>query len=98
MAEATQFMFSHKELVELMIIKQGLHEGIWTLSVRFGMQATNFGANPDGSDILPTALIPVLEIGINRTEKVNNISVDAALVNPKERREPKTTFKRRPHL
>jgi hypothetical protein len=95
MAEATQIMFNHKELVEMMIKKQGLREGIWTLSVRFGMQAMNFGTNPEGTDVLPTALIPVLEIGINRTEKENNISLDAAKINPRHT-EPTMKFKRRP--
>jgi len=95
MAEATQFMFNHKELVELMVKKQQLHEGIWSLAVRFGMHAANFGTSPDGSDVLPTAMIPVLEIGINRSQKENNLTVDAARVNP--RHEPKMTFKRRPH-
>ncbi|HEV1285562.1 MAG TPA: hypothetical protein VNU44_09630 [Bryobacteraceae bacterium] len=96
MAEATQIMFSHKELVEMMIKKQELHEGIWALSVRFGMQATSFGTSQDGSDVLPTALIPVVEIGINRAEKENNISVDASRVNPKKPTVPGMTFKRRP--
>lgn len=97
MAEPTQFAFNHKELVELMIKKQGIHEGIWSLSLRFGLQATNFGTNPDGSDILPVAMIPVIEIGIQRGEKLNNISVDAAQVNPREHKEPGMTFKRRRH-
>jgi hypothetical protein len=95
MAEATQFLFNHKELVELMIKKQGLHEGIWSLSVRFGMQATNFGLSQDGADVLPTAIVPVMELGIHRTEKENNISVDAAKVNPRHS-EPTMALKRRP--
>jgi hypothetical protein len=96
MPEATQYMFNHKELVEMMIKKQGIHDGIWSLSMRFGMQATNFGLNPDGADILPTAIIPVMEIGINRVDKINNISVDAAQVNP-QHKEPTMQFKRRRH-
>jgi hypothetical protein len=83
MPEETEVMFTHKELVELMLKKQNIHEGIWMLSVRFGMQATNFGATPDGSDVLPTALIPVLAIGIHRTDKVNNVAVDASAANPR---------------
>ena len=76
-------MFTHKELVELMIKKQNIHEGIWMLSVKFGMQATNFGAAPDGSDLFPTALIPVIAVGIHRGEKINNLTVDASVVNPR---------------
>lgn len=97
MAETTQIMFNHKELVEMMIKKTDQHEGIWALSVRFGMNATNFGISSDGSDILPTAIIPVVEIGINRVDKESNIAVDASRVNPKRPTTPKMEFKRRPH-
>jgi hypothetical protein len=83
MPEQTEIMFTHKELVELMLKRQNIHEGVWTLSLRFGMQATNFGTAADGSDVLPTALIPVVGIGIHRGDKVNNVSVDAAIVNPR---------------
>src|ERR1017187_3098476 len=82
MPEQTEIMFNHKELVELMIKDQKLHEGLWMLSIKFGMQATNFGVAPDGSDVLPTAMIPVVAIGIHRSDKPNNLSVDAAVVNP----------------
>ena len=83
MPEQTEIMFSHKELVELMIKRQNIHEGLWMLSVRFGMQATNFGTAPDSSDVLPTALVPVIGIGIHRADKLTNISVDASVVNPR---------------
>jgi hypothetical protein len=83
MPEPTEIMFSHKELVALMLKKQDIHEGIWMLSIRFGMQATNFGTAGDGSDILPTALVPITGIGIHRTDKLNSIAVDASSVNPK---------------
>ncbi len=82
MPEQTEIMFTHKELVELMVKKQDIHDGIWMLSVRFGMQATNFGNATDGSDVLPTALVPVVAIGIHRGDKLTNVSVDASVVNP----------------
>jgi hypothetical protein len=83
MAEASQFMFSYREVVEALIKKQGLHEGIWGLSVNFGIQATNVG--PNELDLKPAAIIPILSIGIQRFEKENNLSADAAKVNPKPR-------------
>jgi hypothetical protein len=83
MPEQTEVMFTHKELVELMLKKQGIHEGIWMLSIRFGMQATNFGMAPDGSDVHPTAMIPVTSIGLHRTDKLSNVAVDASVVNPR---------------
>jgi hypothetical protein len=83
MAEASQIMFSYKEVVEALIKKQGLHEGIWTLSVNFGMQATNVGVSE--SDLKPSAIVAILGIGLQKTDKDNALSVDATKVNPKPR-------------
>jgi hypothetical protein len=80
MAEPTQIVFSHKEVVTLLIKEQGIHEGIWGLFVKFGLKAMNAGGGPD--DVLPTAMVPLMEIGIQRREQEDNISVDAAKVNP----------------
>jgi len=80
MAEPTQIMFTHRELVTALVRQQGIHEGIWGLSINFGLGAQNMGPTPD--DLLPTALVPVLRIGIQKYEKENNIAVDASKVNP----------------
>jgi hypothetical protein len=80
MGEASQITFSYKEVVEALVKKQGIHEGIWGLFIKFGISGTNLGPNPD--DVKPAAIIPVLEIGLQKFEKENNISVDAARVNP----------------
>ncbi len=81
MAEPTRFVFKHKEVAEALIKKQGLHEGIWGVYVRFGLAASNVGASTD--DLNPAAIVPVVEIGIQTFEQENNLSVDAAVVNPK---------------
>lgn len=81
MAEVTQFMFSHKEVVTALIKQQGIHAGIWTLSVQFGMNAANIQTDAT-EDVIPAAIIPVLKIGIQRAELLNNLSVNAAEVNP----------------
>lgn len=81
MAEATQISFKHAEIVELMLKKQGIHEGIWGLFIKFGMGASNVG--PTETDLNPAAIIPVLEIGLQKFEKESNIAVDAAKVNPR---------------
>ena len=80
MAETKQIAFTHKEIVEALLKQQGIHEGIWTLSVEFGLGAANIRASDDS--LLPAAIIPVVKIGIQRAERVNNLSVDAAQVNP----------------
>jgi len=81
MAEPTQFVFSHKEVVEALLRKQGIHEGIWGLYVKFGIGASNIGPTP--AEILPSAIVPIVELGLQRFEQENNIAVDAAQVNPK---------------
>lgn len=79
--EVTRFTFSHKELVQVLIKHQGLHEGLWMLYVEFGLGAINAG--PSDDELLPSAVVPVKTIGIQKGEKENNLTVDAAKVNPK---------------
>lgn len=80
MAEATQILYSFKELAALMVKDRGLHSGYWGIFVRFGISATNAGMSD--ADLRPTALVPVVEIGLQKFEELNNLSVDAAEVNP----------------
>jgi hypothetical protein len=81
MPETSQVVFKYKEVVTAMIKENGIHEGIWALFVRFGLSAANLGETD--AEVKPTAIIPLLEIGLQKAEKENNISVDAAKVNPK---------------
>jgi hypothetical protein len=80
MAEASQFVFSFQELAGVLVKQQNIHDGHWGLFVKFGIQAANV-AGPDGN-LLPTALVPILEIGIQRFDQPNSLSVDASVVNP----------------
>src|SRR5262252_9446056 len=80
MAETSQVIFSHKEVVEALIRQQGIHEGIWGLWIKFGIQGANIGLGSPG--LVPAAIVPVLEIGLQKFDEVNNLSVDAAEVNP----------------
>lgn len=80
MPEATQIVFKHKELAEVLIKAQNIHDGIWGLFIRFGIGAMNIG--PSDADLQPAAIVPVLEIGLQKFEKETNLSVDAAKVNP----------------
>jgi hypothetical protein len=82
MAEATQYMFDHKEVVELLVKKQGLHEGVWMLSLEIGQAAASVPA-PDGKSLLPAAINIVQRIGLKRHDgEPSNLTVDAAEVNP----------------
>jgi hypothetical protein len=81
MPETKQIGFDFKEIVTALLKAQDIHEGIWGLFVNFGLGATNAG--PNENELRPTAMIPILQMGIQRFEKENNLSVDAAKVNPK---------------
>lgn len=83
MAEATMFMFTHKELAEAMVKKQGLHEGIWGISIKFGLGAIHAAEQSQGGEVLPAAVIPVMAIGIRKFDEENSLSVDASKVNPR---------------
>jgi hypothetical protein len=98
MAEVTRITFDFKEIVTELLKKEGIHEGIWMFYVEFALAATNApvlsegDAEPTPTDnpleyILPTAILPVKKVGIQRTDQVSNLSVDAAVVNPKPKQE-----------
>jgi hypothetical protein len=78
--EPQTIVTSHKTVVEALIKHHNIHDGIWGLFVRFGIGAVNAGENEQ--QLLPAAIVPVVEIGLQKFEKETNISVDAAKVNP----------------
>ena len=80
MPEATSFVITHKELVEMLIKRLDLHEGIWGLSVKFALGAANIGLTP--GELLPAAILGVQEIGLQKFDSESNVSLDAAKVNP----------------
>jgi len=81
MAEVTQYLFSHREIVETLIKKQDLHEGIWTISFQLGMGLTNV-APPIGGEPVPGVIVSVLGVGLQKVDKETPTTVDAAKVNP----------------
>lgn len=91
MAEATTYQFSHKEVVEALIKQQGLHDGIWSLTVEFGFGVANTGPGPD--ELNPTAIIPVSKLGIIKSKALTNLSVDASVINPAGKKASSTKSK-----
>lgn len=78
--------FDHQEIVTDLIKKQGLHEGRWKLTLELGLSGHSLPVKrSDGSQIfLPGGVVLVQRIGITRTEEVDNLTVDAAEVNPSQ--------------
>ena len=92
MAEPKNYIFEFKEVAEALVKQQGLHEGIWGLYLEFGLQGANINLPPAGQDtenIIPAAIVPVMKIGLQRFDKLNQLSVDAAKVNPAPKLRPK---------
>ena len=81
MARIDQIVFSHKEVAAALIKEQDIHEGLWGIYIEFGIGAANIGDTP-GADVTPAAIVPVQKIGLQRFEEPNNLTVDAAEVNP----------------
>jgi len=80
MAEASLITFTFKELASLLVKEQEIHQGIWGIYVKFGIKGANAGESD--ADLKPTAIVPILEIGLQTFDVLNNLSVDAAEVNP----------------
>ena len=80
MAEARQITFSYKEVATALLKQQGIHQGVWGIFIRFGIKGANIGESDD--TLVPAAIVPVVELGLQKFDKVNNLSVDAAVVNP----------------
>ncbi len=81
MAEVSQYIFSHRDLVETLIRKQGLHEGVWTLAFQLGMAATQV-PSPAGGDPLPGAVLSIFAVALQKADKEGPTALDAAKVNP----------------
>jgi hypothetical protein len=72
-----------KDIVTAMLKAKGIHEGIWGLNVSFGFTATNMEVN--GGTRRPGVLITIESYCLERTSQITDLSVDAAVVNPRTR-------------
>jgi hypothetical protein len=74
--------FSLVQITEILIKQQGLHEGLYNLSVHFQIAVGAIGPSPEL--LCPGAMVGVSRIGISKTEegKANAQTVNAAQVNP----------------
>lgn len=76
MPEAKQFTFTYQELASMMVRELGISEGLWGVYINFGIRGANIGQ--DNTDLRPSAIIPVLEVGLRRFDEPSNLTVDAA--------------------
>ena len=83
--QVEEYKFSYKEVVEALIKQQGLHQGIWTLAVHFGIGAANIQNPEKPSDVVPAAIVPVVAIALRKSPVLSPLALDAAVVNPRQR-------------
>ena len=79
--QINQYVFTYKEIAEALVKQQGIREGLWGVYLEFGIAAANINAAPD-ADVTPAAIVPVQRMGLQRFELPNNLTVNAAGVNP----------------
>lgn len=82
MAEPQTITFEYKEVVDALIKRQDIHEGIWQLYIEFGITAANIGQGPTKENVIPAAIVPLLKIGIHKVTEENQLTVNAAVANP----------------
>lgn len=92
MENPERIMFSYQDVVESLLKRQGIHEGLWGISISFAFGAVIANSTDAPENFLPAAIVPVREIGIQKFETESNLTVDAAKVNP--RRAKKTPAKK----
>ncbi|MGB7815847.1 MAG: hypothetical protein WBL28_05810 [Methylotenera sp.] len=82
MADVTQLSFTHKEVIEALLLKQKINEGCWSLSINFGFGAITGG--PSAEEAHPAAVVAVTGIGITKVEPgTPGIYIDASTLTPK---------------
>lgn len=82
MPESKNYVFDYTELAEVLVKKLDIHEGWWGLYFEFNFGAANINASPDGKTLAPAAITAIKAVGIQRFDAPNNLTVDAAVVNP----------------
>ncbi len=82
MPEIKNYSFSYTELAEVLVKKLDIHEGLWGLYIEFNFGASNLSTGPDPKSFAPAAIAAIKSVGIQRFDAPNNLTVDAAVVNP----------------
>jgi len=79
MPSTKNIVFTYRELAEALVRQGDINEGLWGIYLEFGLQGTNI--NSPSGELIPSAILGVLKVGLQRFEKPNNLTVDAAEIN-----------------
>lgn len=72
-----------RELTELLIKHNGIHEGLYAITIEYQIGVGTTGPTPE--TVMPTAMVGISRIGISRANTAGPTTVDAALVNPRKK-------------
>ena len=73
------YYYSMKDLATALVKASDIHEGIWRVGFKFELRAANVNM---GGQQVPAAFLPIVRVDITRVEVLDDLSVDAAEVNP----------------
>jgi hypothetical protein len=82
MTEIQQFLFTHKEIAEMLIKRKDVHEGYWGICVEFGILVGTVEFPPQSGNTNPGTTVSIPKIGIQRFDASNPLAINAAEVNP----------------
>jgi len=76
MDNVSQYQFDLTEVGKLLVKKQGIKEGLWTVGVQFALGAVNAG--PDPTKVMPSMLVSVEKVMLTRATEMTPLTVDAS--------------------
>ena len=77
MSETKQITFTYQEIAELLVKKEGIHDGLWGV-----YSASAVPAELAGASIVPAAIVLINKIGLIKFDQPSSLTVDASKVNP----------------
>jgi len=79
MPEAEHIVYTHKELVELMLRDRGITSGHWAIFFKFRLLGANL-VGTDEAEMKPAAVTFIEAVGIQRVDQPMPLSVDASRI------------------
>lgn len=79
MDNVSQYQFELLDVAKLLIKKEGIKDGLWTLGVQFNVAVLNAG--PDVSKVYPSALVAIEKLVLTRATEHSPLTVDAAVIS-----------------
>lgn len=88
MSEISGLDFSHQDVLKALLKSADIHEGIWSLGVKFGITGVNIQL-PGSPNVDPAAIVNLANLRIEKATELGPLTADAAVVNPRSAKIPK---------